>query len=100
MNLLLFYRKRAMKKSFVSFLICLLPFAAFAQNTSTTGPVGPTTVVTEGAGAATASGYSIGTVLSGMTASGYMGLFIVTVAGFSIFNPAASTTGNTTVTTK
>lgn len=104
MNLLLFYRKRAMKKSFVSFLICLLPFAAFAQNTKTpnpptTGPVGSTTVVTEGTGAATAFG-NIGTVLSGMTASGYMGLFIVTVAGLSIFTPAESTTGNTTVTTK
>ena len=103
MDLLLFYRKRAMKKSFVSFLICLLPFAAFAQNTETpnptTGPVGTTTVVTEGTGAATAFG-NIGTILSGMTASGSMGLFIVTVAGLSIFTPAGSTTGNTTVTTK
>ena len=105
MYLLLFYRKRAMKKSFVSFLICLLPFAAFAQDTKTpnpptTGPVGSTTVVTEGTGAATAYG-NVGTILSGMTAGGYMGLFIVTVAGLAIFTPAESTTSNTTtVTTK
>ena len=95
MNLLLFYRKRAMKNSFVSFLICLLPFAAFAQNTSTTGPVGETKVVEEGIGPATKSGYKIGTILSGMTASGKAMLFIVTLTGITIFNGSSTSTTTT-----
>ena len=101
--MLFFYRKRAMKKSIVSFLICLLPFAAFAQTAGAGGgaagggAAGGTAAGGAAAGGAVAAGplAAIGGLVGGTT-----GLIAIGVVATVAVVSSGASTDNTTVTTK
>ena len=92
-----------MKKSIVSFLICLLPFAAFAQTAGAGGgaagggAAGGTAAGGAAAGGAVAAGplAAIGGLVGGTT-----GLIAIGVVATVAVVSSGASTDNTTVTTK